>query len=151
MTTIPANLITGIPRIDKEHQALVDLIDWTEDICDIGNAMDCRGCILSVRDTCNHNLDTLLGTLRAYMAGHFRYEERLMADLSVPMDHRSDHQAAHRLIERRFADIVEGFARERNAAAASRQVVTELRAWLGEHLKTFDADLASFVGPEDHG
>ncbi|HEX8964695.1 MAG TPA: hemerythrin family protein [Rhodocyclaceae bacterium] len=149
MSPIPEHLLTGIPRIDREHQALVELIDGIDGVCVIDNAADCHGCILSVRDECAGKLATLLATLKEYMQAHFRYEERLMIDWAVPQDHLAEHQAAHRLIENRFHDLLDEYTYAKNSAATARKVAAELREWLVDHLDNYDGQLAVYVASED--
>jgi hemerythrin-like metal-binding protein len=140
--------MTGIPRIDKEHQQVSRLVETAESICRVGNARSCGGCILTVRDRCQTHLSTVMGTLGRYMRDHFRYEERLM-NFAVPADHVAEHQAAHRYIQQRVGELEMGYSRDGNTALVSRQVVSELRAWLSKHMDTYDMVLALHVGSED--
>lgn len=139
----------GAPRMDQEHAMLAELIDHLGGICAIGNARDCRGCILLVRDRCHGTLSQLLASLIRYVGEHFRYEERLMDDV-LPQEYAVDHKADHDFIRRRLLAHAEEFKSGGNTAAVSHLLIAELVDWLKNHTEAHDAVLASYVASEDY-
>ncbi len=72
-----------------------------------------------------------------------------MVDWAVPQDHVDEHQAAHRLIENRFLDLLDEYSYVKNTTATARKVAAELRSWLIDHLDNYDGQLAVYVASED--
>jgi hemerythrin-like metal-binding protein len=139
--------VTGIPRIDREHKALAELIERAHAVCGIANALHCGGCTLATRDRCTSGVDMLLTTLLAYTREHFRYEEQRM-DWLVPTDHAVEHRQAHELISTRLHHAAATFAREQDPAATARSLVDMLQIWLAEHSAELDGVLAAYIGDE---
>jgi hemerythrin-like metal-binding protein len=137
------------PRMDVEHEVLSELIESIGGICSIGNASDCRGCILLVRDKCHEGAGELMNALAGYMSDHFRYEERLMEAI-VSKEHVGAHEADHHLIRRRLIARMDEFKRSSNTAAVSHLLVAELKDWITHHIQAHDAVLASYIASEEN-
>lgn len=110
----------GIPRIDRQHARIVQMLNDIHDALMRGHAMD--------------EMERTLDELVRYSLGHFATEEELFASLGYAETeaHRAEHQA--------FVDRVSAF-REAFAAgdrSVSVQVVRFLSEWLRTHIQGTD-------------
>jgi len=119
--------LTGIEQIDQDHEGLLKLIDRIRDMFVQGNYAD------------KDYLD-VLESLSDYVARHFAYEERWMAEHHYPglAEHRLDHQ--------RFSSKVsDSLHRFKNGTGhLTLDLLTFLKIWLVTHITVLDADLGAF-------
>ena len=119
---------TGIDEIDKDHQAMVKLIN------DLYEAMqDGSGGAL---------LLPIFSALKRYTETHFVKEEAFMAECGAPG--QEQHLQEHQTMIRKLADL-EHRHRE-GEAAISLQTLTLLRDWFKNHICLTDKEMADYCG-----
>lgn len=136
--------VTGVLRIDREHETLTGMLDRAEAICEIANADSCAGCTRVWRFRCSSETELLVESLSLYMSEHFKYEEEQM-DGAVPHDHIIEHRQAHSEISARVRDLLHHCRREDNPAVSVRVLIGVLGRWLAEHASEHDVVLAAFI------
>ncbi|MGQ0675052.1 MAG: bacteriohemerythrin [Rhodospirillales bacterium] len=114
----------GIPLVDREHIALIAVINL------LGDRLDARYGAAEIRQT--------LGEIRMLIAAHFGNEERIMREMRY--DQYAEHKADHDRLLGEIAEIVAGF--ERGATADGRVELGErVGRWFARHFEKFDARL----------
>lgn len=116
---------TGVPLIDEQHHALVDLINR------FGDSL--------IDDRAAPPVADLLGDLERYAQFHFGEEEGLMAEAGIAARHVSEHQKGHRdfidEVRRMSSAVVEGHL-------AADALLRFLTYWLAYHILGTDQVLA---------
>jgi diguanylate cyclase (GGDEF)-like protein/hemerythrin-like metal-binding protein len=121
------HFVTGLDSVDKQHHALVDLINRLGDTLVAG---DPGG---------GDALQTVFGQLADYAKYHFAEEEQLMGRAGVDQRHRQHHQDIHH----RFMEQVASMWNSRHAVADPAGVLQEfLSAWLSFHILGEDQAMA---------
>ena len=118
----------GIPEVDHEHQALIELI----------NALHRR---LSQSGKAG-GIGEFLGELHAQISAHFALEEKIMRRMHYAEldDHKQDHE---RLLDE-IRDIMDGF--ELDGRYDAPALSGALDTWFSEHFRTRDARLHAALG-----
>lgn len=119
------DLNTGIPVIDKQHHRIVEYIN---DLYDIEKTHD--------RDQVAHVLQELID----YTLSHFAFEESLMEDAGY--NFINGHKRVHELFTKRIGDFKQRFNMGEDV---TEELLTVLRSWLINHIKSDDNDYASTV------
>ena len=121
-----AQLATGLPQVDAEHQRLIELINQLAG--------------LHQRGATEQALRGALGELRRYSVYHFQTEAELMKAHPVDEANRRAHLAAHR----GFVDLLDRV--EALVASDPAAVIEQLLAftvkWLVHHVTGVDARMA---------
>jgi hemerythrin-like metal-binding protein len=117
--------ITGIPKIDAQHQELVRIIN---DVFEI----------LSERNS--EGIDSALAQLEVYVTHHLSLEEAYMTETEYP--DRENHCAAHREFAARIKELRNG-AEDRKVVALKVGIL--LDDWRKDHLLTEDQRLFEHV------
>lgn len=121
------NFVTGLPEVDEQHHALVDLFNELSRSLFLSDAS--REVVL------NDTFDRLV----AYTQYHFRDEEALMQAQGV--DER--HVAAHRSLHHQFvAQVNSMWSQRAHMADPAETFVGFLTSWLGLHILGIDQSLA---------
>jgi len=121
-----AKLSVGVPRIDKEHQGLMDILNNLHDEMLKGKAKDV--------------LAPLLDKLIQYTQNHFTYEETLFRLHSYP--NAVAHKAEHDSLRQKAAQLQQGL--KTSAAGISTDVMNFLRDWLVKHIQGTDMQYKAF-------
>lgn len=121
------NFVTGLPVVDQQHQALVDLFNELS-----------RSLFLEGGDREAVLADTF-GRLEAYTREHFRDEEELMRAEGVDARHIQVHRALH---DEFVAQVRTMWGRRNDMAEPAETFVGFLTAWLGLHILGIDQALA---------
>jgi len=118
-------LATGIHEIDDQHRELLQNIACLDEATRSGNLQ--------------RSLD-ILSYLEGYTSNHFASEERHMASIGYPRlaEHRSLHVAFLREFQRRRAL----YEANRSLASLTLDLSDWLSAWLLDHVRGADADMA---------
>lgn len=116
--------VTGIPKVDAQHQALVRIVNDVFDILNKGNP---------------EAIDGALVKLRAYVTDHFALEEAYMTETSYP-----DH-AAHKAAHAKFAEHVEDLRSCTDKRMVTLKAGFLLSEWLQDHLLKEDRHLFAHV------
>lgn len=140
MSQVPEHLRTGLPLVDHEHQALLDLLQRTRAVCPDRGARDCHGCPAERSHHCFAAFERVLNESINFMLGHFAHEERLM-DQGVPKAHATAHQAAHAEIANAVLRMTT-YLDSANTAATSRKLAQVFEDWLFRHIEEQDLELA---------
>lgn len=140
--------VTGVLRIDREHDTLMDMLERAQAICEIANAYSCTGCTRIWRFRCSTETAMLVEALALYMADHFKYEEEQM-DGAVPHDHMVEHRRAHDEISARVHEVMHLCRHQDNPAVSVRVLIGVLAGWLADHAREHDSALATFIGADD--
>lgn len=118
------NYYTGLPEIDRQHEALFGLVN---------QLYDARG----------HREEMMAQSyadLRAYIRDHFSLEERMMAEAGLDAGHIARHQAAHGNF---IARVDELWALHlAGSEEAADELLGFLIAWLREHILHTDQTMA---------
>ena len=120
-----AELSTGIPVIDKQHQRIIDYINLLVD----AQAHNSRE---EVAEVLNQTID--------YTLSHFAFEESLMEEAGYPF--LNAHKKVHQLFTKRVADYQQRFLVGEDIG---EELLTTLRAWLINHIKNDDRDYSEDV------
>lgn len=120
----------GIEEIDRQHQALVEMIS-------ILDAAVSEGVAAAV-------VAKLLTDLRAYTRIHFAAEEQLMLEGSCDPEHLRAHLRQHRDFERSLSQIRRAYDVSGPAVAGS--LLEFLLNWLKSHMLASDREMARLLG-----
>lgn len=119
------SLSIGIEQIDDQHRRIVDYLN---DLDDANVSKD--------SDKVSHVLMGLID----YTKTHFTFEESLMEKSGYPL---SD---SHKKVHETFVSHINNYrARHDKGEDIARQLMSELRIWLTNHIKKDDADYAPYA------
>lgn len=117
----------GIAEVDHEHRELIDLINEVH--AALGG------------DRSAARIEDFLGEIYARISAHFALEEKDMSAHRYPelSQHKADHE--------RLLDDIRDIMDEHDASGVldDQAFSNRLAAWFGDHFKTFDARLHSFL------
>jgi len=122
-----ANFELGIPEVDHEHQELIRLINRVHE---------------SLRqDPTTEEVSGMLGEIHSLISAHFALEEKNMQALAYPGygEHKRDHETLLDDIRDRMDECDTRLPLDRGAFSA------RLNAWFGDHFRTHDARLHTFL------
>jgi len=119
------DLNTGIQVIDKQHLRIVEYINSLDDI-------------QSSHD--RDEVERILGELVDYTLSHFAFEESLMEDAGYPFI--NGHKMVHELFVKRVGDFQQRF---KMGEDITEELLTVLKSWLINHIKSDDNDYAETV------
>ena len=111
----------GIPEVDYEHRAMIDLINSTYTDLLLGNA----------------SADELLGEIYLRISSHFALEEKDM--MAMQWTEFEQHKNDHENLLDQLRDIMDDVAA--SAEVDSEHLGARLSAWFTDHFGTFDARL----------
>ncbi|PLY02707.1 MAG: hemerythrin [Desulfuromonas sp.] len=119
--------VLGIGEIDKQHKALVDLINRLFSAMQSGAGKDV--------------LEETLNGLVDYTRHHFMTEEILMGNYDFP------DVDAHKMEHRKFAEEVEAFRQDFQSGntGISIQLISFLRDWLDSHICETDYKYGEYL------
>lgn len=119
------DLNTDIQVIDSQHLRIVEYINALDDIKESHD-----------RDEVGRVLNELVD----YTLSHFAFEESLMEDAGYPFI--NGHKMVHELFVKRVGDFQQRFKMGEDIA---EELLTVLRSWLINHIKSDDSDYAETV------
>ena len=120
-----SDLDTNIQVIDNQHRRIVDYINQLDDASKAKN----RG-----------ETGQVLNDLVDYTLSHFAFEESLMEEAGYPFI--NGHKRVHELFVKRVSDFQQRF---KMGEDISSELLTVLKSWLVNHIKSDDNDYASLV------
>ena len=111
----------GIPEVDHEHRALIELINDTFDELQQGARAEAA--------------EILLGEIHVRIAAHFALEEKAMREMRYPEldDHKADHE---RLLDE-IRDLMDEV--DDTQAVDADELGARLDVWFSEHFRKHDA------------
>lgn len=119
------DLNTDIQVIDSQHHRIVEYINKLDDI----------------KETHDRNeVEQVLNELVDYTLSHFAFEESLMEDAGYPFI--NGHKRVHELFVKRVGDFQQRFKMGEDIAD---ELLTVLKSWLVNHIKSDDNDYAETV------
>jgi hemerythrin len=118
----------GIPALDREHRAMIDLIDRC--YAELGAEPDPAA------------IERTLGEIHAAIAAHFALEERIMA--TAGFAGRAAHKDDHEELLEGIRALMDSFAAD--PAAGQRELERSLSEWFARHFRTYDAALHGQLG-----
>lgn len=126
-----SGLETGVNVIDSQHQQIVEYINRLYAAI---NLRDRDGILVVLEEVVN------------YTSSHFSFEEEMMKVAGYP------YYAAHCQVHRSFEQRVQGY-RERveRGEDIAKQLLSDLRIWLTNHIKNDDRDYTDTVLLHFHG
>ncbi len=114
---------TGVPSIDAEHRLQISLVNALEELVRSGG------------DPALTN--RTLAQLADFTDAHFRSEELVMRLYGYPRE--AAHRAEHDRLAAELAELRAGLER---AGADRPALVTRVRGWLLDHMRSMDQDFA---------
>ncbi|UCB55038.1 MAG: bacteriohemerythrin [Thiotrichales bacterium] len=118
-------LNTDIDVIDKQHKRIVGYINALEDVKGKNDrAVE----------------EKVLNELVDYTLSHFAFEESLMEDADYGFI--NGHKRVHQLFVKRVSDFMQRF---KMGEDVTEELLTVLKAWLINHIKSDDNDYADIV------
>lgn len=121
----------GIPAIDHEHRAMIELIN------------DLHANL--AKDAPKDEIDGFLGEVHSDISAHFALEEKAMRDMAY--DQYDAHKADHERLLDDIREIMDAFDADAYFDYGG-SLADGLRVWFTEHFRTMDARLHHFV--RDH-
>lgn len=120
---------TGLPWLDTHHRFFFDEFDRLD-----AAIRDGRG---------GERLPASVESLGRYAVFHFGSEESWMKDVGYPKGeaHRQEHVAFLAAMR----GVVERLAREGPSGKLADEVLLWMRAWMVEHIESFDRDVVRFT------
>jgi len=115
----------GVDVIDQQHRRIVDYINRLDEV---------------QRDKNLEKLQQVVSELVDYTLTHFIFEEELLEKANYPFI--SAHKKVHEAFKNRVSAYQE---RLNNGEDISKEVLSELRIWLTNHIKKDDRDYSSYV------
>ena len=119
------DLNTNIAVIDSQHKRIVSYINSLEDV----NGKNDRAVE-----------EQVLNELVDYTLSHFAFEESLMEDAGYGFI--NGHKRVHQLFVKRVSDFMQRF---KMGEDITDELLTVLKAWLINHIKSDDNDYADIV------
>ncbi|TDR81508.1 bacteriohemerythrin [Paludibacterium purpuratum] len=120
---------TGIQTIDLQHQALFSTINALHDCYENGGT--------------HEQLQPILLRLTHYILFHFRTEEGLMSQATLPPDWYAEHLAAHHEFTVKINDYADRLPQL--TPAEVEDLLNYLVEWLKDHILVTDKSLASYL------
>lgn len=124
MITWSDNFSTGVERIDRDHQALIGILNELEDAIARG-----RG---------SHVIAETIQRLSAYAQSHFTHEEACMFRVQCPV------AGANKQAHAKFLQTVQASGQRLaggGGALAAQQVFRDLSDWMVNHILKIDTAL----------
>jgi len=123
-------LDTGISVIDNQHKRIVEYI----------NTLD-----KAVREKDMSVVAEVVEQLTDYTVTHFTFEEELMQKHGYP------YLDAHKKVHQAFTERVQNYKKRIDQGEdVSRQLLSDLRIWLTNHIKRDDKDYVEICNKVDH-
>jgi len=119
------DLNTDIQVIDSQHKRIVEYINALDDIKESHDRKE---------------VERILGELVDYTLSHFAFEESLMQDAGYPFI--NGHKMVHELFVKRVGDFQTRF---KMGEDITEELLTVLKSWLINHIKSDDNDYAETV------
>lgn len=116
---LTADLYTGVPEMDEQHQGIVDKIN--------------RLAVLLSEDRVQEAIEFFRNELIPFVAWHLEEEEKFMESVGYPM--LEEHRQHHRWVLELFTKVGEEIKDKRSA----RQTLALLTGWLYGHVGKVDA------------
>ncbi len=113
----------GVPAVDHEHRALVELIN---ELYESLNSGDSKSTIVN-----------FLGEIFAKISAHFALEEKVMRERRY--DEYEQHKRNHEVLLDEICEIMDEY--EDNQQFNEEKLSRRLDMWFTEHFRTFDARL----------
>jgi hemerythrin len=120
-----SDLDTHIPVIDKQHHRIVEYIN---NLYDISETHD------------REEVGRVLQELVDYTLSHFAFEESMMEEAGYPFI--KGHKSVHDLFTKRVGDFMTRF---KMGEDITDELLTVLKSWLINHIKSDDNDYADAV------
>ena len=111
----------GVDRLDTDHIIITSLINHIDDAKLSGSDENAVGMIINA--------------LTSYSIGHFRREERLLAEKKDP--DLPAHTEQHHMVEQQLADLYADYQRCPNPDT-STEIMELLNFWITEHILRVD-------------
>lgn len=119
--------VTGLPSVDQQHQALVDLINRYGDLLTAGEQVS------------DGDLDAVLQELAGYADYHFDEEEKLMTQAGLDARHIQQHKLFHAEFLHEVVLMKESLEKRHDKA---QQLLKFLTYWLAYHILGTDQSMA---------
>lgn len=119
------DLNTSIQVIDSQHHRIVQYINSLDDISSSHDRKE---------------VERVLGELVDYTLSHFAFEESLMREANYPFI--KGHKSVHDLFVKRVGDFQQRFKMNEDI---TDELVTVLKSWLVNHIKSDDNDYVDLV------
>ena len=116
----------GNERIDREHQAMFELVNSLQRAIDDGESMQV--------------LESMLEVMAQHTIAHFQHEESLMRDHDYPGYTR--HKQCHDRLIQKVAKLIKEF--QEGEAIAMQSLTKFLADWLKHHIKGEDQKMILF-------
>ncbi len=133
LITFEDGLRLNIPKIDSQHEKLIELVNGL------------HGALLGGADKTAR--DSLLSQLLERTRNHCAFEEELMSRYDYP-GYRA-HKSEHDRLTQNLVDLVERY--HRGELLLSIAVVMELKCWATIHIKQSDKPFGAFLSDRDGG
>lgn len=138
---------TGHAEIDQQHELLESALERLAFFCSESEHqpdITCGACNAIKQNSCHSALTRIASELRACLAGHAAYEEKMMELLPLTPDcqsHIKAHKAAHEGIARQLNKLIMQAANDRTPRDVGDLIKRVVGNWLGEHSNHFDTRL----------
>lgn len=124
------SMSTGVPRLDKQHQMLIQKFNEFTEILDNATAS---------REAAEDALDFL----QFYASWHFKHEEDCMEQYHCPV--AAANKQAHIEFLKQFGALYERWQNNTMDAATARETHTHLADWILKHILSIDTRLKPCV------
>ncbi|MBI5295770.1 MAG: hemerythrin family protein [Chloroflexi bacterium] len=118
---------TGHAEVDRQHQALFQLVNHLEQAIAEGRGKDV--------------LEATLDGLSEYVIVHFQTEEKLMRETGYP--HLAEHQAIHAGLTKRAQELISGY--KSGKITMTLRVTRFLSDWIQTHIVKEDMHMIRYV------
>ncbi|HTX73072.1 MAG TPA: bacteriohemerythrin [Rectinemataceae bacterium] len=119
---------TGVPEIDRQHQMILERLDFLDQAIREGQGEVVIGQILT--------------DLTEYAREHFRTEERYFEQCGYPK--RDSHHQEHDRFIHDIGELYEAF--DSGKTVSPDEVYAYLRNWIEQHLWVVDREYLPFLG-----
>ena len=129
MTNLPPELLIGVLSIDREHHALVILLDRL--------ILQPKVSVRSVR------FSEVLNLLGEMLTEHFNNEEMYFSSCGMPIDEVRAHQQAHSEILEQYTQLNLDLMADK--VLASSDVARMIKEWIVDHLLEHDLKIRQYA------
>lgn len=126
---LPPELVTGVDTIDKQHVAIITIINHLSSCAQEGQGKE--------------QLKNIFKFLEGYVTTHFNDEEKYMQKYNYP--NLKDHKVQHDLFRKFVSDLRIKVQSENASSTLHINAIQTLKNWIVNHVTKVDIIMAAYI------